>query len=226
MQIKKKEIKFEQPSELLLIFNRYLILILFVLVVGVIISAYFFLLNPKIEAIGLVREQDIETEERRMQNERLVQRIQELAMEYRSIKENRVSDLERMKKILPNEPQIAELFVLADRLADEHSFILAAVNISDKGEAIFENSPEDEAAVQLDEGSLKSLAVNLNITRLLEEGEESENSGEEVYNDFKAYLDDLQKNLRLMDIQTISFGELSSSASLAGFSLDIITYYR
>ncbi|MDD5749650.1 MAG: hypothetical protein PHO91_02580 [Patescibacteria group bacterium] len=223
MPIRKKEIKFEQPSELLLLANRYFVLILFVLLAGVFALSYFFLLNPKLDDISQVREQDIETEERRVQNEKLLTRIRELEEEYLSIRSSRAQDLEKIKKILPEEPQIAELFVIADRLAARHLFTLTSINISDRGSAA---STEPDRAEVGQDAPLKSLVVHLSLARPLDITGLPEQESPDIYQDFKDYVEDLQSNLRLMDIQTISFGELTSGSSIASFNLDLITYYR
>lgn len=252
---KNKEIQFEQPSDILLLANRYVMLVVGLIVLVVLIGGYLFLLKPKIDSIQSVQVEDQETEERRLKNQELLNNIKKLEAEYQDIKDNRADDLALLKKMVPTDPQIAELFVTANYLAGENGFTLLELNISDSVDQPNEKiSPIDtvappeatlseDTAVQnngLDlptnyfEGvnlmdSLHSLVLHMTISWSAE--------GLDPYEAFKSYLNDLETHLRLIDIQTVSFNQLqpviqadnqneTQSPAETMFNFDIITYFR
>ena len=59
----KRNIQFEQPSEVLLLVNRYVMIVLAVIVLTIFVGGYWFLLKPKIASIQSVEVEDQETEE-------------------------------------------------------------------------------------------------------------------------------------------------------------------
>jgi hypothetical protein len=258
-----KDIKFEQPSEGLLMVNRYIIVIMAVIILGVLAIGYFVLLQPKIDEIKAIEQTTEEEGGRRLNNEKLLRKIEELSAEYENIKEERSLDLESLKKILPNNPQVAELFVMSDKLAAERGFELSAITISEniendraveqaavtadeEGDVAYEKSNEEKAIEELVEvyGDLKSLTIHLTLNRYTQFEEDKNGDMVETspYESFKGYLSDLESNLRLIDIKSVTFGALvepgsdedeeegglgeSAEEESITFSLDIITYYR
>ena len=256
--MEKEEVKFEQPSEALLIVNRYLVPVMAVIVLAVLIVGYFFFLNPKIEDIKLTKEETTVSQEARQRNEELLFKIKELKEEYEDIKTSRIDQLNSLRTIVPEGEQIAELFVMADRLAVARDFRLDSIDIVDNEEDQLDQIEEEITESESDsetEGlpeelqefvgdepkeeklaGLKSLLIHLNVSKVLEEEEEEDVRGtpreeridpEEqlnIYDDFKGYLQDLENNLRLMDIRTVTFGDFSEGGG--AFSFSIITYYR
>ena len=95
--------------------------------------------------------------------------------------------------MLPSTPETAELFVLVNRLAADRDFQLVNIDIVEKIKDKEETEPVEES-------SLKTLNINFSLYKSVNSNEE-----ETVYETFKLYLADLESNLRLMDIQTISF---------------------
>lgn len=261
-----KDIKFEQPSDALLLVNRYIIVIMAVIILSVLAIGYFVLLRPRIDEIKAIEQTTGEEEGRKLNNEKLLRTIEELSDEYELIKTERQLDLENLKKILPENPQIAELFVMSDRLADERGFELSAITISqnieservqeqagattDEEDGIpYEKSTEEKAIEELIEvySDLKSLTIHLTLSQIPQFEEDKNGDPVQIspYVSFKEYLNDLENNLRLIDIKSVTFGALIEPGNegddgeagdlgepnLVGedgttFGLDIITYYR
>lgn len=231
---KNKEIKFEQPSEILVLMNRYFLVIIAIIIIGILGVGYFFLLSPKIENIKELEKETTDIEERRVLNENLLDKIKELESKYDEIIEDRENQLSELMKIIPDDPQIAELFVMTERLAKQRGFELQSINISEGEDGeVAASVGEAEAAMEGEEApmqarSLKSAVIHISLAYEadpnpdLEEGEEPETP----YEVFKNYLVDLENNLRLMDVQSVNFGSLDPNAESLGFSFDIITYYK
>ena len=217
-----KDIKFEQPSGALLMASRYLWAILLFVVIVTLSLGYFLVLQNRLSNIGSAREgaQDVNVDFQ--DTAALIQEVSRLSQEYEAVATQRSNDLRRLHKILPNEPQIAELFVVAEDLALRRGLYLANIDIVDTSKAVVEDDLELEAVTQ---GSkLKSLSINMSVNQLETEDIEP-NPDLDSYDLFKLYLDDLEKNIRLFDIESVSFLGLGSEDVPLGIVLDITTYF-
>lgn len=240
----RKEIQFEQPSEILISVNRYIILFLALIILGILGSGYWFFLKPKIANIHSFESQVSQTQERKMLNEALVLKIKELSAEYASIKTSRQDDLAALTKVIPSNPQIAELFVAADLLAQGRGFQLTSIEMSEKIETPTPIQSPPAATSEADGAAtnptsiatstlavsrtpIKSIVVHMTISKM-EAAEISPTSKitNNAYDDFKGYLSDIEDNIRLADIQSVNFGELSGTGEGSTFSLDLLTYYK
>ena len=245
----KKEIQFEQPSDILLFVNRYLMIIIGLIILIILVAGYFFLLKPKIDSININETRTTVTEERRLNNEHLLTKIQELEAEYFDIINNRKEDLALLKKMVPAETQTAEIFLMADLLAKKHGLQLSNVAISDNEPQVERAKPATAAVPEetnseapssevVEPATIESLiaasginTATVKFTILKNVAEDSPLLGVEIYNDFKDYLSELENNIRLMDIQAIIFDSIDAEPGLDGgktytFNLDLITYYR
>ena len=222
MPEKSNAIKFEQPSGALLMASRYLWAILLFVVIVTLSLGYFLVLQNRLSNIGSAREgaQDVNVDFQ--DTAALIQEVSRLSQEYEAVATQRSNDLRRLHKILPNEPQIAELFVVAEDLGLRRGLYLANIDIVDTSKAVVEDDLELEAVTQ---GSkLKSLSINMSVNQLETEDIEP-NPDLDSYDLFKLYLDDLEKNIRLFDIESVSFLGLGSEDVPLGIVLDITTYF-
>lgn len=228
---KEKEIKFEQPSELLLIANRYVIVIMAVIILGILSAGYFLLLSPKIDNIKVIKQETSDIEQRRVLNENLLTKIKQLQTEYDSLIQDREGQLSKLLKVIPDDPQLAELFVMTERLAKQRGFELQSINIADNTNKENNRNVNAEEETEAAPG-LKTLVIHTTLAYGSEAGAEGESGDLEEetktpYQVFKQYLDDLETNLRLMDIQAVNFGSLDPDLEGSiNFNFDIITYYK
>ncbi|MCD4761184.1 hypothetical protein K8R42_04780 [bacterium] len=230
---KKKDVQFEQPSDILILVNRYILGILGLIVLSVLVFGYLFILQPKITNLELVEEETTETEELKGHNEKLLVRIKELEIEFKDIKENREEQLNSLKMMVPENPQVAELFVLADYLATERGFQLMSIDISKDTSGIVEvdigrseeevdpqstiDDPETNTTVSdieniisqnsmadEDISTLNALIIHMSIASPPVLDSE-EGNATSTYGLFKKYLVDLENHIRLIDIQSVTF---------------------
>lgn len=251
MNKNKKEIQFEQPSDLLLSVNRFIIFIMAFVVLAILIFGYFFVLKPKIDSINSIELENTATDERREKNELLLTKLKELEAEYQDIMNNRQEDLAFLKKMVPQGPQVAEFFLVADRLAKKQGFVLLNIDISDStpekqpkvSEEISGDIPEEVAAQITTENAsttdssvdtvddilansdIKAMVVHISVSKAV--GEDDDTLGLEIYDDFKDYVAELENNIRLLDVQAINFSEIEAEGQASYiFNLDLITYYQ
>lgn len=252
----KKEIQFEQPSDLLLLANRFIIWIMAFVILVILIFGYLFILKPKIDSISSVKLENTVTEDRRDKNETLLTKLKELEAEYQDIIDNRQEDLVFLKKMVPQGPQVAEFFVIADHLAKKQGFKLLNIDISDSTpekrpninqttpSANSENDIPEDVAAQINTETASSRPVEINtINDVLANsdikamivhisvsktvGEDEDISGAQIYDDFKDYVAELENNIRLLDVQAMDFSEILAEGQAEYiFNLDLITYYQ
>jgi len=238
---KKTDIQFEQPSDILLLANRYLMIIISLIIITIILLSYFLLLAPKIDQISKSKETTINTEHRRESNEELLASIKKLEAEYYDIINNRQEDLDFLKKMVPIEPQTAKIFLMSDILAKQYGFQLADIDITtDAAQVRSVSSVEtveagndankiDSIDKLLASSDMKAATIKLSIGRDVEEGEAV--LGSDIYNDFKDYLAALENNIRLLDVKSIIFDSIDAEPGSDGpssyiFNINLITYYK
>lgn len=247
----KKDIQFEEPSDILVLFNRYLMVIIALIIIVILVPGYLFILKPKIDSIDVSETQNTATEQRREDNEKLLSRIEELEAEYYDIINNRTEDLEFLKEVLPNDLQRAEIFLTADRLAQKYDFQLFSIGISDVldpqlAAVPISNNESDEGevsnisskSVNVDVDTVEGLILSAGIKTatikfvISKEVEKYDTiTGDEIYDNFKDYLAELESNMRLFDIKSLVFGGMDeipgeNGSATYSFTFNLITYYK
>ena len=125
-----------------------------------------------------------------------LQDLEQLIANYQRINQ---TDVERLEKILPTEQDIAGLFAQLQVLTDEHGFSLESVNINQESE---QPGPSANAAA-----GIKKLTITINVVG-------------PSYPAFKALLDSVEYNLRLLDVNAVYF-----SPETNNYSVNLFTYY-
>lgn len=234
-----KEVQFEQPSALLLFFNRFWIISTAILVGVLLLGGYYLFIQPKVKSNEELRDAALQTSVDQENSKQLLNNLEDLKRVYNDILTNRQNDIERLREIIPNNPQVAELFLMADRLSRQYGMSLEQISISeakeDKVQAATLNEdgePVSDTKAVADTTkknlALKTLSVSFVVTPMsLPEEEQPELDQKSNYQSFKEYLEALEKNLRLVDIQTISFTNMESTNKTApSYNFTVQTYYR
>lgn len=241
-----KQVQFEQPSALLLFFNRFWIIITAILVGAMLLSGYYLFIQPKMNRNDALRENVLQASLDEDKSQQLLRNLEVLQGTYKNIIKDRQADLDRLKEIVPNNPQIAELFVLSDRLAKQYGFQLQDINISDVNEQTsvsVQNTATDENGDPINQVAtstpkinnivfLKVLKIDFKVSPIALKDELTIEAANNVavtnyYATFKNFLDALEKNLRLTDIQTVNFSSLQEDTlSAPTFQFSVQTYYR
>ncbi len=213
----KGGLKFDQPSPSLLVVNQYLWILLLATVVVILLLGYLFVLQPKINNIEVSKSTSEEVSAKQVEVDNLVKKVTELNERYDIIQKQRERDLLRLQQVVPADPQIAELFVITERLALDRGFIMSSVDFSNTSEAL-----GDQETSQYPEG-LKPMMINMSVSQTIDPDNPPE---VDSYSSFKYFLSDLETNLRLFDVQTVSFeGVGVPEATELTFNFTILTYY-
>lgn len=177
------------------LFVRYYIVITLLIVVMVVVGSYYFAIGPKYESVSIGGQYNYDTLlQQRDQRAKYLNDLKRLVHNYESISQD---DITKLKKILPEAGNVADLFVQFQALAEKHHFRLLSINI-------------DEQAKRPDKSD--KLAVNqLNISLNLVGG---------GYPALKELLDSIESNIRIFDVNAIHF-----TADSSNYSINLFTYY-
>ncbi len=234
----KIDSQFEQPSQGLLAANKYLWAILLVVVLLIFVAGYFFILSPSFKKATEAKEAAVKISANEQEVNNLIQQVSDLEKDFNKAKTERAAVLTRLQKIIPNSPEIAELFVLSEQLALNRGLILESVDFS---EVVASNqasvaplaTSESSSTPPVVESSLAGIAINMTVKQGGAINEETTDDNViniisqqvgEPYDVFKQYLDDLESNLRLIDVESVSFssgelGELSMTFTMKTYFL-------
>ncbi|MBU1132564.1 type 4a pilus biogenesis protein PilO [Patescibacteria group bacterium] len=105
---------------------------------------------------------------------------------------------QKILEILPQEKDLPDIFLQLEAMAEKNNLFMNMINVA------------EDAAMETEEGApakIKKLNLNMNL------------SGGDYFT-LKSYLNDMEKNLRLMDVQSIVYSPESKT-----FNLSVNTYY-
>ncbi len=214
----------ENVGPALQLLNQFLPWIVTMIFLTVFLLAYFLVLGPKFTEV--IDQQQSFLPERRSTletMEKIETRLKDLDRKFSQLKITRQSDLDFLKKALPDQPDYPGLFAQAEYLAKLHNFELQSVDITESSERPLENrqEPSAEQAQSASEIALGSLPKDVYLLTV------NIQLGSGTYNQFKAYLESLEKNLRLYNIQSINFSGLNAEdETISSFNIVLVTYYR
>jgi len=213
--------QFDKPSNLLLFLNKYTKYLSIIIVVFTLALGHLILLQPKISLIQSTRGILVpEVERKEEELKKLIKDLEELNIKFAGVKKDRSVDLDKLYKIIPNDPGVADIFLIIDRLSNKYGFQLLSLDIAEPSEKTVSKGrkKKDEEKENIPKESLESLILHVVVAQA---------DKEEGYKKFKEYLDGLENSLRLMDIQTVSFEGFTKEAEIfPTFSFSILTYFN
>lgn len=221
----QQEIKFEQPSPLLLLANQNMWMILGGIMLVIFALGYFFVLQPQISSIVTSNASlnDINVKDQAAQD--LAANIETLTKSFNNLEASRNSDLQKLHSIVPQGEQLAELFVLAEKLAQRRGMSLNSIDVSslvtNTAKPVVDKSalnPEAAATkTATADQKLQAMSINMAVAQI------EANPNTDVYTEFKSYLDDLESSVRLLDIESVSFS--GAEGGLLSMNFTIKTYF-
>ena len=222
----QNEIKFEQPSQLLLLANQNIWMVLGSIVLVVLTLGYFFVLQPQISSIVSSNASLNTINAKDTAAQKLANDIEALTKSFNNLEASRNSDLQKLNSIVPQGEQLAELFVLAEKLAQRRGMSLNSIDVSSLEEKTEKkelpkdskqaSSPEITPSVATDQ-NLQALSINMAVAQTIAD------PNLDVYTEFKNYLDDLESSVRLLDIESVSFS--GAEGGLLSMNFTIKTYF-
>lgn len=123
-----------------------------------------------------------------------------------------VADLEKkretvrvMDEALPSAPDIPGLLVNIEYLAVQSGMVLENLQVQSAASSDLSGQTKKQP------NSAASIIINLTV--------------QGIYPQFQALLLNIEKNLRLLDVKTISFGQMDADTGERSYGLQLVTYY-
>lgn len=124
-------------------------------------------------------------------------------------------ELARINKSLPQGAHAADFLVFLERLSAEHGIVLKSVDLAsfteEKRDISGQPTPGGAILTPAPSQKIKEFPVTIQV------------SG--TYESFKTFLENLEKNLRLIDVDSFSFTS-QGDAKIIDFSIKAKTYYQ
>lgn len=173
---------------------------IFIFIIG--IALVFVFVLPDWNQFGVLKNNKAEKQRQLEEKRLLAARIGELSEKYESAKD----DLAKLSLVLPGDSQLPELIVQFENMAKTNSLSIADIDFSE----IAGQAPTGQALTG-QAGNLKTVKTKLSL--------------EGTYGNLKRLLDDIESNVRLMDVSEITFSSIDIESGVIKFSLDIKSYY-
>ena len=119
------------------------------------------------------------------------------------------SELTSLNTMLPNNPESVNLILELNAVASQYGMVLQNVKVNDTTDASGTTTPAATAA-----------AANSNIGTL-----SIEFSVQGTYDGFTSFIKTIEKSLRIIDVQKITFSAVNQKTSTYQYTVDINTYW-
>ncbi len=187
-------------------FSRSFKVVVILAVIIILAVSYFFFLDPLYKKVRQNGQASLtnKTQYLKALKQHLVD-LQKLQDNFNRLNGLEKDSLARLNFILPTEKDLPGLFVQLEKIADDSGFVLTNIDISEqKGESL--------ASKSAGSSTVSDKIKKLNISITLIKGN---------YEDLLSFLDAVEKNLRLMDVVSITFAAGESPA----YAVNLTTYY-
>lgn len=174
----------------------WIVLATIVLIVG---AGSYFVLLPKYRLYMLQKDSELTSLRTTLEQEKSrLEKLQNTQLQFEKFEQN--ENIQKLSKVLPTKREISDLFNQFEGITQQADFTLLNLSVS---EDLSENSSNPS-------GELKSLRVQINVS----------GGG---YNSMKGFLTLLEDNIRLFDINSLTF--TPNIIGQTNYNLVITTYY-
>ena len=157
------------------------------------------------------------------------ERLQQLSSEFDELIKNRdafvdlintvsKTDLDNIDKALPKGSQAGEVLVTLENFVGRHGMSLQSIGLTGGSEPVSKTSSSPSI------GSASAVSVSAPASVIREFPVDLNIKGQ--YDSLKNFLLEIEKNLRVTDVASLSFGSLKDANERVGFSLRVKMYYQ
>lgn len=202
------------------IISRFFWFVSLFIVLVILFIGYTYFLQPKWAEVKKIGILDYNSElSNKEEAEDYLTRLDESLNKFQQINQ---SDVEKLAKILPPEEGIPDLFIILEKLTAASQLRLKSLDMAEGG-SLTETSQKEVALIpelQAEEVAptsvnINTLSINLNI------------AGGKQYSDLKNLLENIEKEIRIMDIVSLTYSPPGGGVSSgeATYSINLTTYY-
>lgn len=189
----------------------------------ILIIGYTYFLQPKWAEVKKTGILDYNSELKNKQEAQdYLARLDESLKKFQQINK---SDVEKLAKILPQEEGIPDLFIILEKLANASQLKLNSLEIvsggslaeADQQTAAVSGLPELQALEIVPASqNIYTLSISLNI------------SGGKQYSDLKTLLENIEKELRIMDVISLTYSPPTggTTGEETSYNINLVTYYQ
>lgn len=177
-----------------------------VLLVGAAIGLFVLYTNPHYQEVKALRAQAASYDEALNKSQELRAVRDELLAKRNTFPQDAVV---KLQKVLPDNVDNIRLIIDINNIAARHKLALSEVDLGDLGGG--KNGPKSPAAVGASSDPVGSVDIGFSV--------------QAKYEDFLAFLADLEHSLRLVDVERVSFGAPGGADGATKYSLTIRTYW-
>ena len=171
------------------------------------IAAFVVFIVPHYDAISAIRDKETEYNTVLANARKLEEQRNVLRAKYASFNTNQLSQLATM---LPANPENVKLILELDAVASQYGMVLQNVKIDDptSSDATQNSVPRPGTAVNNDIGAL---TINFSVAG--------------PYASFTSFVKTIEKSLRIIDIQKVTFTPLDTKSNNYQYAVSIKTYW-
>lgn len=178
--------------------QRSTLLSILVFIVG--ISLIFFFVLPIWDEISILKLKKEEIGKEVDSLRSIIIHIDDLSAKYNQAS----ADLDKLALAIPSDQQLPELLIQFEEMVKRNGLVTTGIKLENTEEA-----PKDQIGARR---NIKSLSVSVSV--------------DGSYSGFKGFLEDIEKNVRMMDVSAISFTKPTDEKSeVAKFSVKLNSYY-
>lgn len=207
-------------NKILVFLIKYFRFSLIAIVVILLFISFYFLLLPKYNELqeegGLDYEAKVKILEAKKEE---LEQLKRLRSELAKVTS---SEIEKLEKILPLEKELPDIFLQMENLARESGLKVTRISIQEGSQAgvADQNAIADETIKEDTRSStpankkgsnIGTLSISLAVT------------GSKTYTALKMLLDNIEDNIRLVDINSLSFNPATEGES--SYTINLKTYY-
>ncbi len=189
------------------------------LILAVIVGGYF-LIRPQYDSYQQKKDQVTAKQAEVDQYDKIYKDMQALQQKYKKLSAEAIASVD---KFLPNEDKTEEMMLQLDAIARDKgmlvsnmAFTLEPVVADATAAAVTAQTATETTTTETAAGTLKLAAMKISATV----------TGS--YDAFKQFLDEAEKNLRLLEITSLTFSESSTEGAPAGvytYTVNLETYF-
>ncbi len=218
-----------QSSLALQIANRYLRWILVLVIGGVLFAGYTFILDAQISDAQNAARESLPAKQKELDDLKAIKaKLDEAILDYEKIKERNKATFDKIDLLLPRDSRFGQLFTDLDGITASAGFKLLGMSVAPPSDAAAQPAGAAAPAAPaagggtdpLASGQIRTLPVEINV------------EGDSSYESYKRFLQRLEENVRLFDVQSIAVDgsklipQADTPTSTAQYDVQFMTYYQ
>lgn len=171
-----------------------------IILIAVAIGLFFVYINPTYKDVQTARAQQTQLADALDRSRQLQALRDDLLSQYNSFS---TDNLERLARILPDNVDNVRLILELDNIASQYGMTLQSVSVEESG-------GEDETIAQAQSREYDTINVSFTVAA--------------EYQDFLRFIHDLERNVRLVDLNSMQFAA-ESNVGVPTYDVSVTTYW-